>query len=130
MARRLKKSLAIELRKSGKTYNEIIEALVVPKGTLSDWLSDYPLTSRQIEALSRNIKRRRIISTEKTIAVKYRKKQARLKKIYEDQVKELLPLTKREFYLAGLFLYWGEGAKMSTGSISLNNTDPNFGSFI
>lgn len=43
MARRLEKSLAIELRKQGKTYNEIIDTLKVPKGTLSGWLSNYPL---------------------------------------------------------------------------------------
>ena len=38
--------------------------------------------------------------------------------------KTLFPLTKKEHYLAGLFLYWGEGGKTQRFSISLSNTDP------
>ena len=33
-------------------------------------------------------------------------------------------MTQREIELAGLFLYWGEGAKRINGPIALNNTDP------
>lgn len=124
MARRLEKSLAIELRKKGKTYNEIIETLKVPKGTLSDWLSDYPLTEKQLYILSKNIRKRRFLSIEKTIAVKHKKRQKRLEETYNRQRIDLLPLSRKELLVAGLFLYWGEGRKAITSSLSLNNTDP------
>lgn len=35
----------------------------------------------------------------------------------------ILPLSRKELLIAGLFLYWGEGSK-TTGSVSINNTDP------
>lgn len=123
MARRLEKSLAIELRKQGKTYNEIIGTLKVPKGTLSDWLSNYPLTDEQLEVLDKNIRERRILAIERTIVVKHNKRQKRLEETYEKQKIDLLPLSKKELLVAGLFLYWGEGKKAITSSLSLNNTD-------
>lgn len=124
MARRLEKSLAIELRKQGKTYNEIIETLKVPKGTLSDWLSDYPLTEKQLDVLEKNIQKRRLLAIERTIVVKHKKRQKRLEETYEKQKVGLLPLSKKELLIAGLFLYWGEGRKGTTSCLSLNNTDP------
>lgn len=124
MARRLEKSLAIELRKQGKTYNEIIGRLRIPKGTLSGWLSDYPLTNEQLKVLERNIRERRVLSIERTIAVKHKKRQKRLEGEYERQKINLLPLSKKELLIAGLFLYWGEGRKGTTSCLSLNNTDP------
>lgn len=124
MARRLEKSLAIELRKKGKTYNEIIETLKVPKSTLSGWLSDYPLTEKQLYFLGGNIRKRRLLSVEKTIVTKYKKRQKHLRETYSKQRIDLLPLSKKELLIAGLFLYWGEGRKALASSLSLNNTDP------
>ena len=47
----------------------------------------------------------------------------RLKQVLDKQLKELLPLSDKELFLAGVFLYWGEGAKKH-GIISISNTDP------
>lgn len=35
-----------------------------------------------------------------------------------------MPFTKRDLFIAGLFLYWGEGAKTTPAQISLSNTNP------
>jgi hypothetical protein len=35
----------------------------------------------------------------------------------------LLPLSKKELFLAGVFLYWGEGSKQH-GQVSVTNSDP------
>ena len=43
---------------------------------------------------------------------------------YQIQKKFILPLNKHELYLAGLFLYWGEGTKTRSSSLSISNTDP------
>lgn len=124
MARRLQKEQAIQMRKEGKTYSEIIEVLNVPKGTLSDWLSEYPLTDEQLLLLQKNIKYKKLLGVERTTAVKHKKKQERLQKTIQLEKEQLLPLLEKELYLSGLFLYWGEGLKGWGGSISLNNTDP------
>jgi transposase-like protein len=44
------KTKAIELRVNGrKSFGEISGELGIPKGTLSAWLKDYPLTSEELE---------------------------------------------------------------------------------
>lgn len=35
-----------------------------------------------------------------------------------------MPLSRKELFLSGLFLYWGEGGKTSRCTLSINNTDP------
>lgn len=124
MARRIEKAKAIELRRQGKTYNEINDLLGISKSTLSGWLCNYPLTKQQIDSLSKHIKERKIIRIEKTSRVRYLQIQKRIKQDYENAKRKLLPLTKKELYLLGLFLYWGEGTKGFSGRLSLNNTDP------
>ena len=43
---------------------------------------------------------------------------------YVDQLKRWIPLSEREVFIAGLFLYLGEGNKVSRNSIGITNTDP------
>jgi hypothetical protein len=115
---------AIELRKQGKTYNEIRSTLDLSKSTLSGWLSDYPLTDGQLKALSKNVKLRRGVATEKCRLTKKKKRELRILNTYKREKSGLLPLNERELYLIGLFLYWGEGRKTLYHSLSLSNTDP------
>ena len=37
----------------------------------------------------------------------------------------MLAISDKELYVAGLFLYWGEGNKASRHTVSVSNTDPN-----
>jgi len=124
MARLIEKQKAIRLRENGATYSEIIKEIHVPKSTLSDWLGNFPLNPKQIEKLGKRIKNNRQIAVEKTTAIKRIKRQKRLDLTYKNESERLLPLSVREFFLCGLFLYWGEGRKGFRGVISLNNTDP------
>ena len=52
------------------------------------------------------------------------KREKRLNIFYQKQKKIIFPLNKRDLYLAGLFLYWGEGAKILPSRLSISNTDP------
>lgn len=52
------------------------------------------------------------------------KRLRKLKDIYEEEKFRWLPMSSRELFYAGLFLYWGEGNKASRHTISVNNTDP------
>lgn len=53
-----------------------------------------------------------------------RKREERLRDAYEKISKKGGSLSRRELMIAGLFLYWGEGGKTMSSSVSLSNTDP------
>ena len=124
MARIKDRQKVIILRKNGKTYSEIKRELGIPKSTLSNWLSKYPLTRDQLKAIEKTSKRNKEVGVEKCRMTKRKKREKRLREIYIKEKSKLLPLTKREIYLIGLFLYWGEGLKDIKGALSLSNTDP------
>lgn len=124
MSRTTDRQKAINLRKHGKTYSQIKKELGISKSTLSDWLSKYPLTQKQLEFLQQNRKYSRQLAIEKTIIVKRKKREERIKSIYDEQKQYWVSLSKKELELAGIFLYWGEGNKRLDGPVFLNNTDP------
>lgn len=119
MARLEDHEKALALRKQEMSYSQIKKILKVSKGTLSYWLKNYPLSGQRIGEL-RDWNEQRIEKCRKT---KEKKKVERLNKLYQKQKAIILPLTNRELYLAGLFLYWGEGTK-NQSRLSISNTDP------
>lgn len=124
MARKKDRQTVIKLRKLGKTYSEIRRIINVPKSTVSDWLRNYSLTEKELKLLQRTIKRNKDIAIERCRITKQKKREKRLFSYYESQKRKLLPISRKSLYLAGLFLYWGEGNKSLKNSVSLNNTDP------
>lgn len=124
MSKAIDRQKAIELRNQGKTYGQITKELRIAKSTLSGWLSKYPLTEKQLNLLKINKKYSRQLGAEKNRITKQKKRDKRLSETYKREKKRWKSLTKRELELAGIFLYWGEGAKRINGPISLNNTDP------
>lgn len=116
-----KHARAIELRQLGWSYPVIKNELKVSKASLSLWLHKYPLTEKQIRKLSPLSRERRIEHFRETFQ---KKRQATLDRIYSSEKTSLLPLSKREEYIAGLMLYWGEGLKRGWGCVSFSNTNP------
>ena len=123
MANRILREEVTKLRLQGFTYGQIKRSLGVPKGTLSDWLRNLPLNKEQLELLSKNRERSKELGRERFREVFRNKRLNRLKQLLAKQSKELLPLSNKELFLAGVFLYWGEGAK-GHGLVSISNTDP------
>lgn len=120
MAKLLERRKAIELRRQGKSYSEIKQALSVSKSSLSLWLRNIPLNEKQLS----RIKDKKEKAIERFRESMRLKREKRLKNYYEAQKTKWLPISKKEEFIAGLFLYWGEGNKSSRNSISINNTDP------
>ena len=120
MAHRGKKIEALEMRLNGASYSMIKERVGVSKSTLSLWLRDMPLPEERIREL-RDFSETRI---ERTRETKRRKKEVRLENVRKIGKEKIGTLTERELFLAGLFLYWGEGAKTKDSSVILSNTDP------
>ena len=102
------KDKAVELRKTGLTYNEILARLPVSKGSLSYWLRDVTLTDLQ---------KRRIYAEDLEVRKKFveyntlKHKDAVLNKaaISEAACKEIVDLSQRDLKLIGTALYWAEG---------------------
>lgn len=115
---------ALELRGQGKTYTEIRKILSIPKSTLSNWLKGNILSPDALKILTNKKKLSRDVAMEKTRLTKQKKREMRFHIFSKEEKLKLLPLNKREQYLAGLMLYLGEGVKGDNSTVSLNNTDP------
>ena len=120
MAYKKEKVRAITLRKKGMSYNQIREQVKVSKSTLSLWLENYPLTPERLYELRRSGSQNREAYRE-TMRVK---REERIAFQYTKVAAHLAKITGRELFVAGFFLYWGEGAKGRRGEVSVANTDP------
>lgn len=92
----------------------------MPKSTLSGWLQNYPLSEKQLCAL-RDFDAQRIEKYRETCRLRREKI---LNEVYEIEKKKIFPLSKRDLFIAGLFLYWGEGGKTKPSELILSNTNP------
>lgn len=120
MTKVLLRRKALQLRGQGASYSQIKEIVGVSKSTLSIWLRHAPLSQVQIRKLRDNSQLR----IEKFRSTMLKKREHRLFAYFTDAKKKLLPLSDRELFLSGLFLYWGEGNKSLQGPLSVSNTDP------
>lgn len=120
MARKIDKQKAVQLRQKGYSYSQIKEKLGISKSTLSGWLCDMPLSEERIKEL-RDFSPQRIERYRNTMKGK---KDLRLKEVYEKVSRDIGKFSKREIFLLGLFLYWGEGTKAANSSTQLTNTNP------
>ena len=117
------KGRAIELRKKGLSYKDILTEIKASKSSLSLWLRDLPLTPLEKKYLKErqdsNISRGRI----KVASV-----------LHENRLQRdrgLFAVTKQEFdahkddslYVIGIALYWAEGSRRSS-TFSFTNSDP------
>lgn len=121
MARKKDKQKAIVMRKKGMSYSQIKEKLNVSKSTLSGWLYNMPLSKKRIRELQADSPIR-IERYRNTMRIK---KEGRLKEVYKKVSKDVGNFSKRDLFLAGLFLYWGEGTKAQNSLVALTNTNPN-----
>lgn len=126
MTKFVEKRKVIELRRRGKSYSEIKKIVKISKSSLSLWLRNIPLTEKQIL----RIKGKKEQTIERFRETMSRKRARRTSGYYVDQSKKWLPLSDRELYLAGLFLYLGEGGKTSRNTVNICNTDPSVMKFV
>ena len=120
MAKHHEHGLAIALRKRGQSYSEIKHALGVSKSTLSRWLEAHPLPLERIRQL-RDWNHQRIEHYRET---RRKTREVKLDQIYRAAKRQILPLSRRDLLIGGLFLYWGEGSKTRASVPALSNCDP------
>ena len=117
-----KKKLARELRKQGWSLNEIRHKLKIAKSSASIWVRDIKLTSKQKQELSKKGVKKEVI--EKRRETRLKKESAKRQIIIDKAKNELKYLSKRDLWLIGIALYWGEGAKTLRSHVDFSNSDP------
>lgn len=114
---------ALELRRKGKSIRAIAKLLHISPATASAWCKQIQLSSKQLERLLKS--KSRISHLRMLAKVKHKQNQERIMKLIEKSKKEIQALNAREFFLAGLSLYWAEGFKsLKEKRMGFCNSDP------
>lgn len=123
MAKYKERIAARKLRRRGESVKDIAKNLSISKSSVSLWVRDIILSPDQLEKIHQKIitgsARGRLIGS-------LVQKNKRIKKLHNAETKGkkiISTLTKREAFLAGLALYWGEGCR-KTNKVSFCNSDP------
>ena len=124
IAKKEEKLKAVELRKGGLSYSEILNLVPVAKSTLSVWLKDVGLAKKQKQHLTEKRKLAQIKAKEACRAKRI-KITEEIKSIAR---KEISGISEREMWLIGVALYWAEGSKQKSINVStrtiFSNSDP------
>ncbi|TRZ49033.1 hypothetical protein D4Q80_02745 [bacterium] len=119
----LERSKAVELRKQGMTFSEILKEIPVSKSSLSYWLRDVPLTNEQIARIkykNDDIKDKFMKFNE----LRKMKAEEHKRQINNSAIQDIGSISLRELKLIGIALYWAEGYKSHARNADFVNTDP------
>lgn len=119
------KETAIHLRKSGKSYNQIVKVLRIPKSTLAFWFKNVQWSQAiksKLSEIAKEESRQRMI----VLARQARQERIKMYNSYRLRAKTQYKEFKNDkLFMTGLMLYWGEGdSKLENGVIRITNTDP------
>lgn len=118
------KQKAFELRKLGRSYNEINRILGIPKSTLSLWLKNVQI-SKSIK--NSNIQKSKTIWAKNIIQYnKIRSLKARhaAQQLQNEAAQEIVTNSQIDLKILGTALYWAEGYKRAKWSALFCNSDP------
>lgn len=103
----IEREKAIQLRREGKTYSQIMKVVPVAKSTISLWLKEVGLSVPQ----QQNITAARIAAAKRGGEAKRKQRINKQKVLWAKAQAEILEITKHELFLIGVVLYWAEGTK-------------------
>ena len=114
--------MAFRLRRKGLGINTIATQLGVSKSSVSIWCRDLTLTERERERLIRNAIRAGHRGRLRGAEVNRERKKQQIEFYRQDGRRVVGQLSKRDFSVAGIALYWAEGSKKSR--FSFVNSEP------
>ncbi len=124
MAHIYKKELAQKLRKEGLSIKEISKKIKSNKSTVSYWCRDILLTKEQLGRLQ---DKQKAFGMKAILAVAEKKRKQRIEDTAlhtERGAQDVGVITKRDLFMLGLALYWGEGYKKGSAETGFTNSDP------
>lgn len=113
----------INLRKQGKSYNEINKILNIPKSTLSGWLKHCHFSEK---IKKNNFKKAKLIWAKNITAfnkLRSEKYQKETRQLIEKYARGVPTVSRRDLYFIGLSLFWAEGGKREKWAIKFCNSD-------
>jgi hypothetical protein len=118
------KAKAVEFRRKGFSYSEILRHVHVSQSSLSLWLKDIKLTDEQKIRLDEKGNQARKLGSMALKADRIK----RTKNIVSRAKSEIKTIDKKDLMLIGIILYWAEGSKQKEHNVSkevtFSNSDP------
>ena len=118
------KNKAIELRKQGFSYSEILKQIPVSKSSLSLWLKSVKLAKSQ----KQNLTAKKLAGMKRGWEARHNERIKITREIKREAGKEIKNISDRELWLIGTALYWGEGNKEKKdrpgSGVKFSNSDP------
>ena len=114
---------ARKLRERGFSIKQITNVLNVSKSSVSNWVRDIKLSKHALANIEKRLQLGREHAREARLENILNQRSA----LYEKCRAEILPLSTRDLWIAGLMLYAGEGRKVwnvSSQPIELTNSEP------
>lgn len=124
MAKQKEKEQAILLRKSGKSIKEISNALSVSKSTASLWCRNISLSPTQIKRIAERSKHQAVEALLLSAEKQRIEREIRTRKMKSFGIQDVGKLQKRDLFMVGLGLYWGEGYKQGSQELGFTNSNP------
>ena len=123
-AKSVQKAKAIELRKKGFSYSEILDKVHVSPASLSLWLHKIELSQKQKLRLNK----KSIVSRKKGSGILKKYRILKSQKIFREATSEIKKISNGDLALIGTTLYWAEGNKQKEHNPSVevifSNSDP------
>jgi len=110
--------LGKDLRRLGMSYGEIMMLIDVKKSTLATWCRDVVLAEEQLSAIKERTGSRIGIPVDTNW-----RRRLEIEEIRQRATEEVGELARDPYWIAGVVLYWAEGAK-TRNHLKLANTDP------
>lgn len=114
------------LRRKGLSLTELSVKLKVSKSTVRYWCRDIVLSHKQQSRLFERQRLGGVLAAEKIRERRIKLTQA----LFKEGRKTVGGLSQREFFIAGIALYWAEGYRKGNEEFGFTNADPNMIRFI
>jgi transcriptional regulator with XRE-family HTH domain len=121
---RTDKEAAFELRRLGKSYNEIVTTLGMSRSTLSQWFKGHSFSEEIRKSLTLNAGVESTLRLHKLNKVRGDSLDALYYRATVEATLELELHKNNPLFIAAISAYWGEGDKRSRNNVRLINTDP------
>ena len=123
MAKSKEKLQALILRRDGESIKVIAKKLSVSAGSVSVWVRDIVLTRPQIKNLQKRSTDALFGKKKYYLEQQKKKHAAKVADLMRKGSKRLGKLSKRDVFVLGTALYWGEGFKKDS-LVGLGTSDP------
>lgn len=130
---RTDREIALKLRISGRSYNQINKALGVPKSTLSGWFTGLVISDEARKRIETRARKKSLAGLVRRNKNQTRLAQLRARETRKTAAREVRPLSNKTILILGAALYWAEGYKkpivrngkiLTHHAVSLTNSDP------